>query len=44
MNINQAKNYIKNDVRLYLKKNEYGEYRIPLVRQRPIFQIGRAHV
>ena len=40
MNINQAKNYIKNDVRLYLKKNEYGEYRIPLVRQRPIFLLG----
>lgn len=40
MNINQAKNYIKNDVRLYLKKDEYGEYRIPLVRQRPIFLLG----
>ena len=40
MNIQQAKDYIKNDVSLYLKKDEYGEYRIPLVRQRPIFLLG----
>lgn len=40
MNIQQAKDYIKNDVRLYLKKDEYGEYRIPIVRQRPIFLLG----
>lgn len=40
MNINQAKDYIKNSVTIYLKKDEYGEYRIPVVRQRPIFMLG----
>ena len=40
MNIKQAKDYIENTVRLYLKKDEFGEYRIPLVRQRPIFLLG----
>ena len=40
MNIKQAKDYIKNSVTLYLKKDEYGEYRIPVVRQRPIFLLG----
>ena len=40
MNISQAKDYIKDSVRLYLKKDEYGEYRIPVVRQRPIFLLG----
>lgn len=40
MNINQAKEYIKNSVRIYLKKDEYGDYRIPVVRQRPIFLLG----
>ncbi len=40
MNIKQAKEYIKNSVNLYLKKDEFGEYRIPVVRQRPIFLLG----
>ncbi|MCR5425272.1 MAG: MoxR family ATPase [Lachnospiraceae bacterium] len=40
MNIKQAKDYIKNTVSLYLKRDEYGEYRIPVVRQRPIFLLG----
>ena len=40
MNIGQAKEYIKDTVRLYLKKDEFGEYRIPVVRQRPIFLLG----
>lgn len=40
MNIKQAKEYIRNTVDLYLKKDEYGEYRIPVVRQRPIFLLG----
>ena len=40
MNINQAKEYIKDTVQLYLKKDEFGEYRIPVVRQRPVFMIG----
>lgn len=40
MNIKQAKDYIKSTVGLYLKKDEFGEYRIPVVRQRPIFLLG----
>ncbi len=40
MNIKQAKNDIENTVRLYLKRDEFGEYRIPLVRQRPVFLLG----
>ncbi len=40
MNIRQAKEHIKNSVTLYLKKDPYGEYRIPVVRQRPIFLLG----
>ncbi len=40
MNIKQAKDDIENTVRLYLKKDEFGEYRIPVVRQRPIFLLG----
>lgn len=40
MNIKEAKNYIKDSVRIYLKKDEEGEYRIPIVRQRPIFLLG----
>jgi len=40
LNIKQAKEYIKDSVRLYLKKDEEGEYRIPVVRQRPIFLLG----
>lgn len=40
MNIKQAKDYVKNSVSLYLKKDEFGEYRVPVVRQRPIFLLG----
>jgi MoxR-like ATPase len=40
MNMKQAKEYIKDSVNLYLKKNEFGEYRMPVVRQRPIFLLG----
>lgn len=40
MNIKEAKNYIKETVSIYLKKDEYGEYEIPVVRQRPIFMLG----
>ena len=40
MNIKQAKDYIENTVRLYLKKDEFGEYRLPVVSQRPIFLLG----
>lgn len=40
MNISEAKEYIKDSVRIYLKKDEYGDYKIPIVRQRPIFMLG----
>lgn len=40
MNVKQAKEYIKNSVSLYLKKDEFGDYRVPVVRQRPIFLLG----
>lgn len=40
MNIKQAKEYIKDTIRLYLKKDEEGDYRIPVIRQRPIFLLG----
>jgi MoxR-like ATPase len=40
MNINQAKEYIKHSIQIYLKKDEFGDYRIPVVRQRPIFLLG----
>lgn len=40
MNISQAKNYIKSSIDIYLKKDEFGDYRIPVVRQRPIFLLG----
>lgn len=40
MNIRQAKEYVKSSVELYLKKDEFGEYRIPVVRQRPLFLLG----
>ncbi|MGN0401063.1 MAG: ATP-binding protein, partial [Acetatifactor sp.] len=40
MNIRQAKDYIKNSINLYLKKDEFGAYRVPVVRQRPIFLLG----
>lgn len=40
MNIKQAKEYIKNSINIYLKKDEFGEYCIPVVRQRPIFLLG----
>ena len=40
MNIRQAKEYIKSSASIYLKKDEFGEYCIPVVRQRPIFLLG----
>ena len=40
MNIKQAKEYIKTSVNLYLKKDEFGSYRVSVVRQRPIFLLG----
>ncbi len=40
MNINEAKDQIKKAVSIYLKKDEYGIYRIPQERQRPVFLLG----
>ena len=40
MNIKDAKQQIKNTITAYLSKNEYGEYAIPLERQRPVFLMG----
>ena len=40
MNIKQAKEEIKPTVMAYLSKDEQGEYRIPVIRQRPILLMG----
>lgn len=40
MNIKEAKEEITRSVEIYLDKNEYGEYNIPHIKQRPIFLIG----
>lgn len=40
MNIKQAKEQVRNTVKIYLQRNEYGEYAVPFNQQRPIFLIG----
>ncbi len=40
MNIQEAKEQIEKAVKIYLRKDEYGNYRIPVERQRPVFLIG----
>lgn len=40
MNIKEAKNEIKNAVRIYLEKDDDGRYRIPREKQRPVLLIG----
>ncbi len=40
MNIKEAKEEIKNAMTAYFSKNEFGEYEIPLMKQRPIFLMG----
>ena len=40
MNIKEAKLQIKNTITAYLSKNGFGEYEIPLERQRPVFLMG----
>lgn len=40
MDIASAKQQIKNTVSIYLQKDALGRYRIPLVRQRPVFLVG----
>ena len=40
MNIKRAKQEIKDAVQAYLMKDEYGEYQIPAIHQRPILLMG----
>ena len=40
MNIQQAKDTIKNTITAYLLKDDMGEYKIPAIRQRPILLMG----
>lgn len=40
MNIEQAKEQIKNAMIAYFTKDEFGNYRIPIEKQRPVFLIG----
>ena len=40
MNIKQAKQEISNTIKAYLKKDETGEYEIPIERQRPVLLMG----
>ena len=36
MNIKRAKEEIKDTIAAYLLKDEFGEYKIPAIRQRPV--------
>ena len=40
MNIKRAKEEIQSSIEAYLKKDAYGEYMIPAIRQRPILLMG----
>ncbi|MCD8011783.1 MAG: AAA family ATPase [Lachnospiraceae bacterium] len=40
MNIKRAKNEIKDTIEAYLLKDEFGEYVIPQIRQRPVLLLG----
>ena len=40
MDIKRAKQEIKNTIQAYLQKDEYGEDRIPVIRQRPVLLMG----
>ena len=40
MNIAQAKQQIKSAMTAYFSKDEFGGYRIPIEKQRPVFMIG----
>ncbi|MCD2492942.1 AAA family ATPase [Lacrimispora sp. NSJ-141] len=40
MNIKRAKEEIKNTIKAYLLKDEFGEYVIPSIRQRPVLLMG----
>jgi hypothetical protein len=40
MNIKEAKEQIENTITAYLMKNEFGDYKIPIQKQRPVFLVG----
>lgn len=40
MNIQEAKEQIEKSIQIYLMKDAYGNYRIPIQRQRPVFLLG----
>ena len=40
MDIKRAKQEIKDSIEAYLAKDEFGEYLIPAIRQRPILLMG----
>ena len=40
MNIKEAKQQIKNAMKAYFTKDEFGNYEIPIERQRPVFLLG----
>ena len=40
MNIRRTKEEIKNTIEAYLKKDAYGRYEIPSIRQRPVLLLG----
>lgn len=40
MDIKRAKQEIKDSIEAYLAKDEFGEYRIPAIRQRPVLLMG----
>lgn len=40
MNIKQAREQLELTVKAYLQKNAFGEYEIPVQKQRPVFLIG----
>ena len=40
MNIKRAKEEVKDTIQAYLLKDEYGEYEIPAIRQRPVLLMG----
>ena len=42
MDIRQAKQQIKNAMLAYFSKDEFGNYRLPTERQRPVFLLGPA--
>ena len=40
MDIKRAKQEIKDTVEAYLFKDDFGEYKIPVIRQRPVLLMG----